>query len=43
MGKYKADLTSEEVEEVDKDVAYVKSKVELPEMVSYADKDYWYK
>ena len=42
MDRYKTDLTSEEIAEVEKDIAYVKSKIELPEIVSYADKDYWY-
>ena len=43
MDRYKTDLTSEEIAEVEKDIAYVKSKIELPEIVSYADKDYWHK
>ena len=42
MDRYKADLTSEEIAEVEKDIAYVKSKIKLPEMNSYADKDCWY-
>lgn len=37
MGRYKADLTPEEIEEVEKDIAYIKSKVKLPELVSYED------
>ena len=37
MGRYKKDLTPEEIEEVEKDIAYIKSKVELPELVSYED------
>ena len=40
MGKYKSDLTEEEITEVEKDIAYIKSKVELPEMKTYADKDW---
>ena len=37
MGRYKEDLTPEEIEEVEKDIAYIKSKVKLPELVSYED------
>ena len=37
MGKYRADLTPEEIEEVEKDIAYIKSKVELPELETYED------
>ena len=37
MGRYKEDLTPEEIEEVEKDIAYMKSKVKLPELVSYED------
>ena len=37
MGRYKADLTPEEIEAVEKDIEYIKSKVELPELVSYED------
>lgn len=39
MGRYKSDLTEEEIEQVEKDIAYIKSKVELPELVSYEDFD----
>lgn len=37
MGRYKSDLTEEEIEQVEKDIAYIKSKVELPKLVSYED------
>lgn len=40
MGRYKADLTLEEIEEVEKDIAYIKSKIELPEMNSYEDRNW---
>lgn len=39
MGRYKEDLTPEEIKEVEKDIAYIKSKVKLPELVSYEDFD----
>lgn len=39
MGRYRSDLTEEEIEQVEKDIAYIKSKVELPELVSYEDFD----
>ena len=32
MGKYKADLSAEEIAEIDKDVAYIKSKIKLPKI-----------
>lgn len=35
MGKYKDDLTQEEIEDIERDIAFVKSKVELPELESY--------
>ena len=38
MVRYKADLTLEEITEVEKDIVYIKSKIKLPEMNSYADK-----
>ena len=37
MGRYKADLSPEEIEEVEKDIAFIKSKVKLPKLVSYED------
>ena len=37
MGKYRADLTPEEIEEVEKDIVYIKSMVELPELETYED------
>ena len=40
MGRYKKDLSEEEIEQVEKDIAFIKSKVELPELVSYEDRDY---
>lgn len=40
MGRYKADLTTEEIAEVEKDIAYIKDKIELPEMNSYADRNW---
>lgn len=39
MGRYKSDLTEEEIEQVEKDIAYIKSKVELQKLVSYEDFD----
>lgn len=39
MGRYKSDLAKEEIEQVEKDIAYIKSKVELPRLVSYEDFD----
>lgn len=39
MGRYKDALSTEEIEEVERDIAYIKSKVELPELVSYEDFD----
>lgn len=38
MGRYKADLTEEEIAEVEKDIAYIKSNIILPELSSYEDK-----
>lgn len=40
MGRYKAALAPEEIEEVEKDIAYIKSKIELPEMNSYEDRNW---
>ena len=40
MGRYKKDLSEEEIEQVERDIAFIKSKVELPELVSYEDRDY---
>ena len=40
MRKYRDDLTKDEIEELEKDIAYIKSKVELPVLTSYADRDY---
>ena len=40
MGRYKPDLSEEEIEQVEKDMAYIKSKVKLPELNSYEDRDY---
>lgn len=37
MGRYKSDLTLEEIKDVEKDIAYIKSKVELPELKTYED------
>lgn len=39
MGRYKSDLTEEEIEQVERDIAYIKSRVELPKLVSYEDFD----
>ena len=35
MGNYKKDFTLEEKEEIEKDIAYIKSKIELPELNRY--------
>jgi hypothetical protein len=40
MGRYKDDLTPEEIAEVEKDIAYIKSKIVLPEMNSYEDRNW---
>lgn len=40
MGRYKQDLSAEEIEQLEKDMAYIKSKVKLPRLKSYADRDY---
>ena len=40
MGRYKADLTTEEIAEVEKDIVYIKGKIELPEMNSYTDRNW---
>lgn len=40
MGRYKADLTAEEIKEVEEDIAYIKSKITLPTMNSYEDRDW---
>ena len=40
MGRYKQDLSAEEIEQVEKDMTYIKSKVILPRLKSYADRDY---
>lgn len=40
MGRYKQELIEAEIEQVEKDMAYIKSKVKLPELVSYEDRDY---
>ena len=40
MGRYKSDLTTEEIAEVEKDIGYIKGKIELPEMNSYADRNW---
>ena len=37
MGRYKDVLSTEEIEEVERDIAYIKSKVKLPELASYED------
>ena len=39
MGRYKDELLPEEIVELEKDIAFIKSKVELPEIVSYEDRD----
>ena len=38
MGRYKVDLTKDEIEEVERDIAYIKSKIILPKLHSYEDK-----
>ena len=40
MGRYKKDLSAEEIVQVEKDMAYIKSKVKLPKLMSYDDRDY---
>ena len=40
MGRYKQDLSAEEIEQVEKDMAYIKSHVKLPKLKAYADRDY---
>lgn len=40
MGRYKADLTDEEIIEINKDITYVKSKIILPELYSYEDREW---
>ena len=40
MGRYKQDLSAEEIEQVEKDMAYIKGHVKLPKLKSYADRDY---
>lgn len=40
MGRYRDDLSKDEIEELEKDIAYIKSNVELPVLASYADRDY---
>ena len=35
-----AGATAEEMLQIEEDMAYIKSKVSLPELVSYADRDY---
>ncbi len=40
MGRYKAALAADEIIEVEKDIAYIKSKIELPEMNSYEDRNW---
>ena len=35
MGCYREGVSPEEIAEIEKDIAYIKSKVELPELVSY--------
>ena len=37
MKKYKSDLTPEEIKSVEDDIAYIKSKIELPELETYED------
>jgi len=39
MGRYISDLTLEEIDEIERDVAFIKSKVELPKLSSYEDRD----
>ena len=42
MGRYRDDLEEEEIEELNKDIAYIKSKIELPILSpeDYADIEY---
>lgn len=40
MGRYKSDLTDDEIAEVEKDIAYIKSKIRLPELYSYEDREW---
>ena len=42
MGRYKADLSDIEIRELETDIAFIKSKVELPELESYDDREYMY-
>lgn len=37
MKRYKSDLTPEEIISVEDDIAYIKSKIELPELETYED------
>lgn len=43
MGRYKQDLKKDEIEELKKDIAFIKNNAELPELMSYEDREYWYK
>ena len=40
MGRYKSDLAEDEIAEVEKDIAYIKSKIRLPELYSYEDREW---
>ncbi len=40
MNRYKSDLTEEEIKEVEHDIAYIKSKIILPELYSYEDREW---
>ena len=40
MGKYKNDLSIEEIEEVEKNISYIRSRITMPEMNSYADRNW---
>ena len=37
MNRYRKDLKQNEIEEIDRDIAYIKSKVDLPVLESYDD------
>lgn len=40
MGRYKDDLTDDEITEIEKDITYIKSKIKLPELYSYEDREW---
>ena len=40
MGRYKSDLTEEEIKEIEKDITYIKSEIILPVLYSYEDREW---